>query len=137
MTEHPTIKLEGFGHYQLLEVKDILTSICDDGYPNQFYEDGIEICLNPRSGYIYLQNSDYQCCMMNDGRLEMHYHTPYEGHEGFAEELKEMFECDGEDWNKDDVEFLKWNNIITEEEFEQWEAERNGENDEDESDSEE
>jgi hypothetical protein len=41
--------------------------------------------------------------MMNGDNLEGFYHSPYEGHEGFFEELIELWD---EDWHKEDSEWL-------------------------------
>jgi len=46
-------------------------------------------------------------------RLPRRFH----GYEGFAEELKEMLD---ESWNHEDVEYLRDNEIITDEEYEAW-----------------
>ena len=55
--------------------------------------------------------------MMNGNDLEMFYSTPYHGHEGFAEELRDMIDSS---WNSEDVEYLRDCEIITEDEYEAW-----------------
>jgi len=66
---------------------------------------------------VFFTNSEYQVAMMNGEDLESWYFTPYHGHEGFADELKEMLD---ESWNYEDVEYLRDNNIITDEEYAKW-----------------
>jgi len=73
--------------------------------------------MNRSSGNVFFTNEDYQVAMMNGSDLEMFYSTPYSGHEGFADELKEMLD---NSWNAEDVEYLKDNDIITDEEFKTW-----------------
>jgi len=56
---------------------------------------------------------------MNGENLESFYTTPYHGHEGFAEDLKEMYEQNGENWNQDDIDYLVEAGIIEEKEEEE------------------
>ena len=55
------------------------------------------------SGYVFLVNSEFQVAMMNGDKLESFYTTPYEGHEGFKDELQEL---DRESLHPDDLEYL-------------------------------
>ena len=41
--------------------------------------------------------------MMNGDKLESFYTSPYEGHEGFIDELLDMVD---DEWHEDDIEWL-------------------------------
>ena len=57
----------------------------------------------PNSGYVFLTNCDYQVAMLVGDRLESHYCTPYNGHEGFIEDLVDDID---NSWNDEDIEFV-------------------------------
>lgn len=85
------------------EVQNIITAWNEHGLPNNFYEDGVKFAFNRNSGNVFLVNEEYQVAMMNDGKLELFYSSPYYGHEGFIDELIDMMD-DG--WHEDDIEWL-------------------------------
>ena len=58
--------------------------------------------------------------MMNGDRLESFYSTPYSGYEGFADELKDQFEAEKDDWNSEDVEYLHDVGILSDDEWEDY-----------------
>ena len=72
-------------------VRDILNAWGDYGLPDDFDGDGVKIGFNRQSGNVFLVNSDYQCCMVKGARLESFYSSPYQGIEGFFDELVEQY----------------------------------------------
>lgn len=102
-----TTNLAEFGNRELGMAGELLTAYADNGAPENFYDMGVTVMMNTCSGNVVLTNDDFQVLMMNGNSLEMFYTTPYEGHEGFADELLENFEVDGSEcWHKEDVEYL-------------------------------
>jgi len=73
------------------EVRDILNAWGNHGLPDDFYNDGVKIGFNRNSGNVFLVNSDYQCCMVKGDRLESFYSSPYQGIEGFSDELVDQY----------------------------------------------
>ena len=47
--------------------------------------------MNTNSGFVFLVNEDYQSAMMNGDKLESFYSTPYNGIEGFFDDLLEEY----------------------------------------------
>ena len=58
--------------------------------------------FNMNSGYVFLTDDDYNVLMENNGELDMFLFTPYDGHEGFYDELI----LDIEDYHPEDQEYL-------------------------------
>lgn len=85
------------------ELLAILQAWDKDGLPSDFYEEGVKVAMNRNSGYVFLVNDDYQCAMMNGDKLESFYSSPYDGHEGFLDELLEMVD---DSWHQDDIDWL-------------------------------
>lgn len=86
-----TINLAEFGIRELTEVRNLLDAMINHGLPDQFYNDGVHPMFNKISGAVFLTNSDYDVCMVVDGKLEMWYSSPYEGKEGFFGDLLEEY----------------------------------------------
>lgn len=82
-----TINLAEFGIRELTEVRNLLDAMINHGLPDQFYNDGVHPMFNKMSGHVFLTNSEYDVCMIVDGKLEMWYSSPYEGKEGFFGDL--------------------------------------------------
>lgn len=102
-----TTNLAEFGNRELGMAGELLTAYSNNMGPEEFYSEGVTLMMNKYSGNVFLTNDEHQVLMMNGNDLEMFYTTPYEGHEGFADELLETFEIDGSEyWHKDDVEYL-------------------------------
>lgn len=99
-----TENLADFGYRELEMLRDLLTAWLDNGLPDDFYDEGVRPAFNTYSGNVFLTNDDYQVCMEVDGKLESFYYTPYEGYEGFYEEL--LDEAD-DSWNYEDLEYLR------------------------------
>ena len=61
----------------------------------------------------FFVNDDYQVAMINPNtnKLEIFYTLSYSGTEGFADELKEMYE-DGDITDEDDIEDMRYLGII-------------------------
>ena len=83
------------------KVRDILNAWGNHGLPDDFDDDGVKLAFNGHSGYVFLVNSSYQCCMVNEGKLESFYCSPYEGIEGFFDDLVEQYldmHCEDQEW---------------------------------------
>lgn len=66
------------------------------------YMDGLTINMNINSGYVFLSDENYNCYMMNGDQLEQYLSSPYDGHEGFYDELVDQYG----DMHPDDKEWL-------------------------------
>ena len=101
-----TTNLAEFGYRELDMAADLLKAYANGKGPDEFYTEGVTLMMNQNSGNVFLTNDDYQVLMMNGDSLEIWHYTPYEGHEGFAEDLKAEYEADPDAWNKEDVQYL-------------------------------
>lgn len=99
-----TEDLSDFGMREIELLRDILDAWINNGLPDDFEYSGVKPAFNTRSGYVFLTNDEYQVAMEVDGVLESFYTTPYEGYEGFYEEL--LDEADNS-WNYEDLEYLR------------------------------
>jgi hypothetical protein len=108
MRETTTTDIAKFGYTERVKLVELLTAWNDNGLPEDFYNDEVVPMMNFNSGHVFLTNSEYQVAMINPetDMLESFYYTPYSGHEGFANELKELFESDGDSWNQEDIDYL-------------------------------
>lgn len=98
-----TEDLAEFGARELDEAGKLLSAI-KNGLPEDFWNEGLKVGHNKWSGKVFLTNSDYQVCMIDDeGKLYSFYSTPYEGLEGSFEELMEEFE----EMHEEDKEFMQ------------------------------
>ena len=97
-----TTNLAQFGTRELEEVRDLLDAMLTHGLPSDFSDDGVHPMFDMNSGFVFLTNSDYQVCMINDNKLESFYTSPYEGLEGFYDDLKEQYE----DMHEEDKEWF-------------------------------
>jgi len=89
----------------LNEVCDLLNAWKDSGLPSDFDDEGVHICHNTNSGNIFLSNENCDVAMINEasGELESWYFTPYEGYEGFFDDLLEEYP----NMNHDDQEYMR------------------------------
>lgn len=85
--ETTTINLSKFGYRERKMAEELLRAWREQGLPEDFYDDEVSIMLNINSGYVFLTNADYQVAMLNGDKLESFYVSPYEGREGFCDEL--------------------------------------------------
>ena len=102
-----TTNLADFGARERHELIKILQAWESSGLPDDFYDNEVVPMFNKNSGAVFLTNSEYQVCMAADGRLESWYTTPYAGHEGFLEDLIDEYISDPDDWDEEDVEYLR------------------------------
>lgn len=66
--------------------------------------DGITVMMNTQSGNVFLTDDDFNVMMLNGDDLEPFLSTPYDGHEGFADELLEE---PPSEYHKEDAEYLQ------------------------------
>ena len=85
---------------------ELLQAWGEQGLPNDFYEEGVKLACNRNSGYVFLVNDEYQCAMMNGNNLECFYTSPYDGREGFIDELFDDYIEDKDAWHEYDIEWL-------------------------------
>jgi len=128
MNNVTTTNIAQFGWRERKLAAELLLASCEQGFPDDFYDDGVEIMFNTHSGNVFFTNSEFQVCMMNGSELEMWYSTPYSGHEGFAEDLRDKLD---ETWNAEDVEYLRNTGIIDEDVYDEWFGNTEEDSDED------
>ena len=92
------------------EVLKIMQAWDKNGLPNDFGGDNVRFAYNRNSGQVFLTNDDYQVLMLNDGILEEFYTSPYDGHEGFIDELLQSYNDGLDSWHNEDIEWL--NDIV-------------------------
>lgn len=83
-----TSDLSDFGWREREILKDILDAWNKQNLPKDFYNDEVIPMFNRNSGYVFLTNSEYQTCMMNDDNLEIWFNCCNCGHEGFSEDCQ-------------------------------------------------
>lgn len=101
-----TTDFSQFGNREKAEAGELLTAY-SKGYLTQlaqdyFRDEEVTIMFNQHSGNVFLTNSDYQVLMFNDKELDLFIVTPYNGEEGFMDELIEQYE----DMHNEDKEHL-------------------------------
>lgn len=102
-----TTNLADFGARERHELIEILQAWESGGLPDDFYDDEVVPMFNRYTGYVFLTNSEYQVCMVADGKLESWYTTPYSGYEGFLDDLVQEYLDDPDNWEEEDVEYLR------------------------------
>jgi hypothetical protein len=99
-----TTNLAEFGNRELKIAAKLLTAYADGNFECPYFmNDGVQVMMNTNSGNVFLTNDDCQVLMMNGNILQGYYSSPYEGHEGFIDELIDMWD---EDWHAEDTEWL-------------------------------
>lgn len=88
MDDVVTSNLADFGYSERVDLIALLTAWNKQGLPDDFENDGVYPCFNKNSGYVFLTNSEYQCAMLNDNKLESWYNCCNCGHEGFKEDCQ-------------------------------------------------
>lgn len=101
-----TENLAEFGIRELELAIDLLQA-AKKGYPSDFSIDGVKLGFNTSSGSVFLTNDDYDVCMDADGELYTFYTSPYDGLEGFLWDLIDYYLDVPEDWNEEDVTWLR------------------------------
>ncbi len=82
-----TTDLSQFGYRERKLAAEILTASVEQGFPDDFTDDGVTVMMNMNSGNVFLTNDEFQVAMMNGDKLESFYSCPMCGHEGFAEDM--------------------------------------------------
>lgn len=98
-----TTNIADFGYREREMAEELLRASREQGFPEDFEEDGVQIMMNFSSGGVFFINSDYQVAMMNGDGLESFYNLPYSGEEGFKEDFEDR---DREEFNQMDIDFL-------------------------------
>src|SRR5678815_1789394 len=94
-----TADLSDFGYRELAMAADLLQAYKERDKDNtRLLGDGLSLCMNTNSGYVFLTDEDYNVAMMNGDVLE-DWHTCSEcGHEGFAEDLDDEHHLNDDGW---------------------------------------
>ena len=97
---------ENFADFGIRErriLADILDAWNKNGLPDDFSDDNVRPAMNMNSGFVFLVNDDCQVAMMNGDKLESFYSTPYEGREGFFDDLIDEYA----DMHREDQEYMR------------------------------
>lgn len=86
--EITTTNLADFGYRERELLIELLTAWHKQGFPQDFECDEVIPMFNRNSGYVFLTNYEYQCCMMNGDKLETWHNCFNCGHEGFLEDCQ-------------------------------------------------
>jgi hypothetical protein len=71
---------------------------------NCFDRSSCDVYFNPNSGYVFLADEDYNTVMIDDeGELDLFINTPYNGCEGFFDDLMNEYE----EMNNEDKEYMQ------------------------------
>lgn len=81
--EVTTTNLAKFGNREKAMAGILLIVMSEQGLPRDFYDDEVTVMMNTKSGNVFLTNSEFQCAMMKNGRLESWYNCPNCGAEGY------------------------------------------------------
>lgn len=100
-----TTNLADFGQREREMLIELLSAWNGSGLPDDFSENGVHFMMNQNSGNVFLTNEEFEVAMMNDttGALESFYTSPYEGKEGFFDDLKDEYK----DMHPEDQEWFK------------------------------
>ena len=101
-----TENLAEFGIRELELATDLLQA-AKKGYPSDFWAEGVKLGFNTSSGSVFLTNDNYDVCMDVSGALYTFYTSPYDGLEGFLWDLIDYYLDVPEDWNEEDIEWLR------------------------------
>lgn len=104
-----TTDLQDFGFRELRLAAELLTGYCE--HPPGWLGGGVHLMMNRMSGYVFLTDEDCNVAMMNGGTLDAWLFTPYDGHEGFIDELTDQYGPD--DLHADDANYIRqWAEIL-------------------------
>lgn len=101
--EYYTENLADFGFREIKMLSEILNAWVSNGLPDDFDTQCVRAAFNRNSGYVFLVNESYEVAMMNGEVLECFYTTPYEGREGFLEDL---LETNPEEYHREDCDYI-------------------------------
>lgn len=105
-----TTDLAMFGTREIAMVRDLLDSWMTQGLPSDFTQDAVVPMMNQNSGCVFLTNSEYEVAMINGDKLESFYTSPYEGKEGFFDDMVGEYEDmhhEDQEWMRDLAERLE------------------------------
>jgi len=89
-----TADFSKFGYREIKMAQELMEAYTTKkNIPDEFYNEGIQICFNLLSGYVFLSNEEYQVLMMNGDTLEMWHNCSNCGNEGFQEDIAFCDEC--------------------------------------------
>ncbi len=97
-----TKDMADFGHRELCMARDLLNAYLEHN-DTKFLGDGVHICMNRNSGYVFLSDEDYNVAMEADGHLLDWLTSPYEGKEGFFDDLLDEYAS----MHEEDKEWLR------------------------------
>ena len=104
-----TTDISKFGYRERKMMRELLEASEEQGFPEDFNQEGITIMMNTNSGNVFFTNEEYQVSMMNGDKLESFY-SCYCGHEGFKDEMQH------EAHHQDCIDYLKEIGVIAKEE---------------------
>lgn len=86
-----TADLSQFGYRELKEAKELLEAYIDNKQ-NLDVGDGLKLCFNTHSGYVFLTDDDMRVYMINNetNDLEEWFNCPICGCEGFKDYVAEI-----------------------------------------------
>jgi hypothetical protein len=87
--EITTFDLSEFGNIEIEEAIKLLNAIKDTDLD---LGEGLKLCFNKNSGYVFLTNEDYRTFMINpdNDKLEEWFSCSYCGCEGFKDYVKDI-----------------------------------------------
>ena len=97
-----------FGYREIEQATDLLSAYKNRRWTkraNDYFDwSSMKPAFNTSSGYVFLTDDDYNVVMLNDNDdLDLWISTPYEGHEGFYNDLID----DIKEYHEEDQEYLK------------------------------
>lgn len=102
--EVTTTNMADFGWREREMAMELLKASIDQGFPEDFEDEEVQIMMNRNSGNVFFTNAEYQVAMMNGDKLESFYVLPYSGEEGFKEEFEGRSK---DEFEEDDIEYLE------------------------------
>lgn len=102
-----TTDLSDFGAREKEIAEQLLRAMRVSGLPEDFEDSEVTVMFNRMSGNVFLTNSEYQVAMLvdeeNSDKLASFYSSPYNGTEGFFEDLKDEYK----DMHPEDQEWFR------------------------------
>lgn len=86
-----TTDFSDFGYREIAMARDLLDAYVKNNN-TRFLGDGLQVAMNRNSGYVFLTDEDYNVAMAVNGALEDWFSSPYEGREGFFDDLAEEYD---------------------------------------------
>lgn len=98
-----TTNLADFGFREIKMARDLLDAWVNNGLPEDFDNSGVVLMMNRNSGNVFLTNEEFEVAMLNGDTLESFYNSPYEGREGFFDDLLTEYE----DMHEEDKQWFR------------------------------